>query len=472
MMTTTALPLARQRGAAAPWAASTRRSHARRIQAKLRVGAVNDPLEHEADRVADAVMSGALSERVGVHSDAAVRRKCAACEAEDDTLRRSPSAGATASDVSTTASGQSLESTSSRASGNLGDLGLTGGGQPLSSESRAFFEPRFGYDFGRVRIHTGPHAAGTAHALRARAFTTGEQIVFGAGEYAPGTLAGKRLLAHELTHVVQQSGTSGGKAAVISRATDDVIQRDVTGQPPTSFEEFLICLIMCMCELVPNISAIGNQLRQACVSEVLNRIDAQLNGLSTLKAEVSYDMTRPTPEPIMSSSNPRRPASRWGVVWYIRRHMPHFVPGTGMIRRPDVVIESNPLLGPRQGNIRRVVEIKFPGDTMSAAQRAAYERIAGSPSLFTVLTTGPESCNCEELRERLAEALELALELLIISIIIAALVADDATGVGAADDVAIIPLAARLAAVAARLAQLVPRMAPILVPVLQRAAAQ
>jgi Domain of unknown function (DUF4157)/HNH/Endo VII superfamily toxin with a SHH signature len=85
---------------------------------------------------------------------------------------------------------------------------LDGAGRPLPLNSRAFFEPRFGVDFGHVRIHTDTRAIETAHSINARAFTFGRHIAFGAGEYSPDTDAGKHVLAHELTHVVQQTGAS------------------------------------------------------------------------------------------------------------------------------------------------------------------------------------------------------------------------------------------------------------------------
>jgi hypothetical protein len=78
-------------------------------------------------------------------------------------------------------------------------------GQPLPSSVRAVFEPRFGYDFGSVRTHAGPDAAGAAVALGARAFTIDNHIYFGAGEYQPHSAPGQRLLAHELTHTIQQT---------------------------------------------------------------------------------------------------------------------------------------------------------------------------------------------------------------------------------------------------------------------------
>lgn len=81
---------------------------------------------------------------------------------------------------------------------------LRGGGQSLPRSVRSFFEPRFGYNFTQVRVHTDAGAEEIARALNARALTVGHNVLFGAGQYAPGTTAGKKLLAHELTHVVQQ----------------------------------------------------------------------------------------------------------------------------------------------------------------------------------------------------------------------------------------------------------------------------
>jgi len=89
-------------------------------------------------------------------------------------------------------------------------------GQPLDPATRAFMEPHFGHDFSRVRVHTGAKAAASARAINALAYTVGRAVMFGAGQYGPQTGAGKRLLAHELAHVVQQndalSACSGPRA--------------------------------------------------------------------------------------------------------------------------------------------------------------------------------------------------------------------------------------------------------------------
>lgn len=81
-------------------------------------------------------------------------------------------------------------------------------GRPLDAATRAFMEPRFGHDFSHVRVHTDTKAAESAQAVNALAFTVGRDLVFGERQYAPGTMTGDRLMAHELTHVVQQDSQS------------------------------------------------------------------------------------------------------------------------------------------------------------------------------------------------------------------------------------------------------------------------
>lgn len=118
-------------------------------------------------------------------------RKCKACEDEEKAVQRKP--------VST---GNSVPSQSPAHVVNA----MGSGGQALDKETRNFFEPRLGRDFGNVRIHTGT-AAQSARAINAHAYTAGNDIVFGKDEYQPETYKGKKLLAHELTHVLQDSNT-------------------------------------------------------------------------------------------------------------------------------------------------------------------------------------------------------------------------------------------------------------------------
>jgi len=167
------------------------------LQRKLIIGAANDPLETKADRIADQVMRG--DSGVSAVTDAGparLSRKCAACEEEAATVRMKPAVSATAG------------STPEQAPAIVHDV-LHASGQPLDAGARAFFEPRFGYDFGGVLVHSEGSAAASARAVQARAYTVGEHVVFGAGEYAPGSQQGRQLLAHELAHVVQQNAPGG-----------------------------------------------------------------------------------------------------------------------------------------------------------------------------------------------------------------------------------------------------------------------
>jgi hypothetical protein len=101
---------------------------------------------------------------------------------------------------------------------------IRGGGHPLPASARTFFEPRLGYDFSQVRVHTDTQAAGSAKAINSRAFTMGHDIVFGAGQYAPETDQGQRLLAHELTHVVQQD-RSFNRNNTVRKSTNGVMTK-------------------------------------------------------------------------------------------------------------------------------------------------------------------------------------------------------------------------------------------------------
>lgn len=95
-------------------------------------------------------------------------------------------------------------------------LGIRGGGRPMSPDLRGFYESRFGVDFSGVRIHTDPGAAETVQRVGARAYTLGSDIAFAPGEYQADSREGRTLLAHELTHVVQQ----GSGVRSLMRACD------------------------------------------------------------------------------------------------------------------------------------------------------------------------------------------------------------------------------------------------------------
>jgi hypothetical protein len=116
------------------------------------------------------------------------------------------------------------------AGSTIADDVLNAPGQPLDARTRAFMERRFGHDFGTVRVHAGAAAAASAANTQAEAYTVGRDIVFGAGFYAPESRAGRELIAHELTHVVQQSrglvSGAGGASGLRIGPADDGFERE------------------------------------------------------------------------------------------------------------------------------------------------------------------------------------------------------------------------------------------------------
>ena len=189
--------------------------HRTSVQPKLTVGAPNDKYEQEADRVADQVKR--MREPSGVDptsSNPKIQRMCQAC---DEEVRRQP--------IEEEEELLQAKRVSDRGGSTLGPeqarIGaVRQGGAPLPANTRRFFEPRFGQDFSGVRVHTDAAAADSALSVNARAYTLGRDIVFGSGQYGPNTPSGKQLLAHELTHVVQQSASNGAQlnANTIQRA--------------------------------------------------------------------------------------------------------------------------------------------------------------------------------------------------------------------------------------------------------------
>jgi hypothetical protein len=99
-------------------------------------------------------------------------------------------------------------------------------GQPLDAETRSFMEPRFGHDFSNVRVHTDGKASESARAVNALAYTVGRNVVFGTNRYALGTSEGRRLLAHEMTHVLQQQGSSDLQAQLSVGPANDQFERE------------------------------------------------------------------------------------------------------------------------------------------------------------------------------------------------------------------------------------------------------
>lgn len=174
------------------------------VQAKLAVSAPDDLYEREANRVAAEVTRmpepGAGRAPRQPALTPLVQRMCTDC-AHEVTTPLEEDEDEQEQTVQRKASGQPPR-VSSAVARTIGRM--AGGGTPLPAPVRGFFEPRFGHDLRGVRIHTGGDAAAAAQAVQARAFTVSRDIAFAPGQYAPHDADGRRLLAHELTHTLQQ----------------------------------------------------------------------------------------------------------------------------------------------------------------------------------------------------------------------------------------------------------------------------
>ena len=175
-------------------------------QCKLTFASTNDPLERAAEQVAESVVGGSRvspGARCRCGGTAGPTGECAGCRARRE-------AALSANRVARTATGRAPVVVP----GAVSDV-VSASGRPLDPAARAFMETRFGRNFGDVRIHDDKRAADSAAEVHAEAYTVGRHVVFGAGRYGPSTESGRRLLAHELAHVVQQDD---GRPQLMRRA--------------------------------------------------------------------------------------------------------------------------------------------------------------------------------------------------------------------------------------------------------------
>ncbi|HEX5168485.1 MAG TPA: DUF4157 domain-containing protein [Cyclobacteriaceae bacterium] len=173
------------------------------FQPKLIVGPVDDPYEREADTVAEKVMRMSDRDEEPLQpkiSPLNVQLKCAECEEEERQLQKKDNGNGSYD----------------REVPSLVNNVINSSGKSLDPGTKSFMESRFDYDFSGIKIHTDEIAAKSARSINALAYTSGNNIVFNEDQYSPGSQKGRQLLAHELTHVLQQGHAAQSK--VIQRA--------------------------------------------------------------------------------------------------------------------------------------------------------------------------------------------------------------------------------------------------------------
>jgi len=215
------------------------------VQAKLKIGAPNDAYEQEADRVAEQVMrmtepkvqktSQANTNSKGIHTrlsaskaDVPIQRQEEPEQEDERGVQIKLRANNLPQRQQETDFDEDEDFLQAKATlgytpqviPNVADniQNLRNGGQPLPPNQRHFFESRMGHDFSGVRIHTDANAIQASRSIQARAFTIGNHIAFNSGQYSPTSQTGKHLLAHELAHTIQQSGSGSIRDKRIQRA--------------------------------------------------------------------------------------------------------------------------------------------------------------------------------------------------------------------------------------------------------------
>ncbi len=206
-------------------------------QPRLKLGARDDPLEREAEHTAERVIrtSGPITDdppALGTGGSAAAQRAPPAAAPAATSMTEGGAPGDAPADAPVPLPEEAEEP---GAAGTLPEplarrIGrLHRGGRPLPEDLRAFMEPRFGQDFSTVRIHTDDEAAHLSETIHAHAFTLGEHIAFNRGAFRPDSRDGRRLIAHELTHVVQQREAGADRpdagAAPVRRSWIDSLRR-------------------------------------------------------------------------------------------------------------------------------------------------------------------------------------------------------------------------------------------------------
>ncbi len=187
----------------------------------------------------------------------------------------------------------------------------------------------------------------------------------------------------------------------------------VAGEALVEVDKKILCAVYCCCKANPNVGKDGQLLYDACVSETLGAVDRSMDGKSRYKSQLSYDMRKKPPQPLVerlrdgslgTNPIPNTPGGREHMKNRMEKESPGVVPSHGLdTRRPDVVIARNPYRAATVDNIARVVDFKFGGQGYSDGQKESYMAIGGGNEPLTI---DDDECDCDNEKRR-QNALEL-----------------------------------------------------------------
>ena len=329
------------------------------LQAKLRIGESNDKYEQEADRVAEQVMR--MPKPKNSVGNKFLQEKPLIQRRVSNTQIGATEAPPIVHDV------------------------LSAAGQPLDQATRSYMEPRFNYDFSQVKIHNDSKAGESANAVSARAYTVGQDIVFGANQYVPGSSAGNHLLAHELTHVVQQGGldssivhqgnseTGDSTLQKYDTITADETIGDVSLQAMPKLNSGLI-LQRAACPCCANSISIGNISRIDNTTHMGHSFDAMLDlqyPVSGPSGSCTLEWWERTNVPAIPGHTP----NTWTDMYGLYSVSPTFNPWKNRSETcgtsSPVTITDPPALGKRPGRtVTRTLDFRIVINSMPANSTA------------------------------------------------------------------------------------------------------
>ena len=361
------------------------------LQSKLAVNTSGDACEKEADRVAAQVMrmpessaqpirmepqtenpiatGGMHRAFVAVPSSDSVRRQAT----NDDALIDAPQV--------------------------VNDV-VSESGRPLGPAVRSFMEPRFGQDFSRVRIHTGRLAAESARAVNAVAYTVGEHVVFDEAAYSPGTDSGRRLIAHELAHVIQQKGADTGVRPDSENENGDsgALGADLRLHSFTSSDRRVQRQEACYCCVssvaIKNISRIDNATHMGHSYDLEIQMARSTQYGPRLAPECTLEWWEKTNVPYTAGMA----ANTWTNMFRLLPTSPTFNPwhnrSTACDANSTVTINDPPALGKRPGRtVTRTLEFDLKVKSGPGGSCANSEQSATATQVLTMVNGAPDWAN-------------------------------------------------------------------------------
>jgi Domain of unknown function (DUF4157) len=335
------------------------------IQTKPAINTPGDEFEREADHVAERVMR---------MPEPSAQRMCTECEETDrtgaDTVRGAPQS---VSDV------------------------VSGSGRRLDPHVRSFMEARFGHDFSHVRVHTGSRAAESARAVNAVAYTVGKDIVFDEGAYRPEADDGRRLIAHELTHVIQQTRADTGIEPDSENEFGDstALHADPGFQPYLRSDRRVQRQTACYCCVssvaIKNVARIDNSTHMGHSFDFEIQMARATKHGPRLGPECTLEWWEKTDVPAIKGHAP----NTWTNMFQLAPTSPTFSPwnnrSTACDTNSTVTINDHPSLGKRPGRtVTRTLEFDLKVKSGPGGECGNSEQSATAKQVLTMVNSAPD----------------------------------------------------------------------------------